>query len=139
MSEAIKRSNDFPASERSEPAIGKDLLTEVLRKGARELLAQAVEHEVQEWLGERSELQDKHGRKQVVRNGHLPERTILTGIGPVAVRQPRVRDRRSAEERELFSSKILPPHLRKTKSLEELIPWLYVSVRRNAFLVTVVI
>ncbi len=91
MSEAIKRSNDFPVSERSEPALGKDLLTEVLRKGARELLAQAVEQEVQEWLGERSELRDEHGRKQVVRNGHLPERTILTGIGPVAVRQPRVR------------------------------------------------
>ena len=124
MSEAIKRSNDFPVSERSEPALGKDLLTEVLRKGARELLAQAVEQEVQEWLGERSELRDEHGRKQVVRNGHLPERTILTGIGPVAVRQPRVRHRRPVEERELFSSKILPPYLRKTKSLEELIPWL---------------
>ena len=127
MSEAIKRLNDFPVSERSEPAFGKDLLTEVLRKGARELLAQAVEQEVQEWLGERSELRDEQGRKQVVRNGHLPERTILTGIGPVAVRQPRVRDRRPAEERELFSSKILPPYLRKTKSLEELIPWLYLK------------
>ena len=127
MSEAIKRSNDFPVSERSEPAFGKDLLTEVLRKGARELLAQAVEQEVQEWLCERSELRDEHGRKQVVRNGHLPERTILTGIGPVAVRQPRVRDRRPVEERELFSSKILPPYLRKTKSLEELIPWLYLK------------
>ena len=127
MSEAIKRSNDFPVSERSEPAFGKDLLTEVLRKGARELLAQAVEQEVQEWLCERSELRDEHGRKQVVRNGHLPERTILTGIGPVAVRQPRVRDRRPVEERELFSSKIQPPYLRKTKSLEELIPWLYLK------------
>lgn len=127
MSEAIKRPNDFPVSERSERAFGKDLLTEVLRKGARELLAQAVEQEVQEWLSERSGLRDEHDRKLVVRNGHLPERTILTGIGPVAVRQPRVRDRRSAEERELFSSKILPPYLRKTKSLEELIPWLYLK------------
>ena len=127
MSEAIKRLNDFPVSERSEPAFGKDLLTDVLRKGARELLAQAVEQEVQEWLSERSGLRDEHGRKLVIRNGHLPERTILTGIGPVAVRQPRVRDRRSAEERELFSSKILPPYLRKTKSLEELIPWLYLK------------
>lgn len=127
MSEAIKRPNDFRVSERSEPAFGKDLLTEVLRKGARELLAQAVEQEVQEWLGERSGLRDEQGRQQVVRNGHLPERTILTGIGPVAVRQPRVRDRRPVEERELFSSKILPPYLRKTKSLEELIPWLYLK------------
>ena len=127
MSEAIKRLTDFPVSERSEPAFGKDLLTEVLRKGARELLAQAVEQEVQEWLSERSGLRDEHNRKLVVRNGHLPERTILTGIGPVAVRQPRVRDRRSAEERERFSSKILPPYLRKTTSLEELIPWLYLK------------
>jgi putative transposase len=127
MSEATKRSNEFPVSERSEPSFGRDLLTEVLRKGARELLAQAVEQEVQEWLSERSELRDEHGRKQVVRNGHLPERTILTGIGPVVVRQPRVRDRRPAEECELFTSKILPPYLRKTKSLEELIPWLYLK------------
>ena len=127
MSEATKRSNEFPVSERSEPSFGRDLLTEVLRKGARELLAQAVEQEVQEWLSERSELRDEHGRKQVVRNGHLPERTILTGIGPVAVRQPRVRDRRPAEECEQFTSKVLPPYLRKTKSLEELIPWLYLK------------
>ena len=127
MSEAIKRLTDFPVSERSEPAFGKDLLTEVLRKGARELLAQAVEQEVQEWLSERSGLRDEHNRKLVVRNGHLPERTILTGIGPVAVRQPRVRDRRSAEERERFSSKILPPYLRTTTSLEDLIPWLYLK------------
>jgi transposase-like protein len=127
MSEAIKRPNDLPVSELSDPAFGKDLLTEVLRKGARDLLAQAVEQEVQEWLSERSWLMDERGRKLVVRNGHLPERTILTGIGPVAVRQPRVQDRRPIEERELFSSKILPPYLRKTKSLEELIPWLYLK------------
>lgn len=127
MSEAIKTPPDLPVSEMSDPALGKDLLTEVLRKGARELLAQAVEQEVQEWLGERAGLTDERGRRLVVRNGHLPERTILTGIGPVAVRQPRVHDRRPTAERELFSSKILPPYLRKTKSLEELIPWLYLK------------
>jgi putative transposase len=110
-----------------ESGFGKDLLTEVLRKGARELLAQAVEQEVHEWLGARVDLIDDQGHRLVVRNGHLPERTILTGIGPVAVRQPRVHDRRSQEEREVFSSKILPPYLRKTKSLEELIPWLYLK------------
>ena len=127
MSEAIKTPPDLPVSEMSDPALGKDLLTEVLRKGARELLARAVEQEVQEWLGERAGLTDERGRRLVVRNGHLPERTILTGIGPVAVRQPRVHDRRPTAERELFSSKILPPYLRKTKSLEELIPWLYLK------------
>ena len=127
MLKVIEPSNVLPVSQVVEPEVGKDLLTEVLRKGARELLAQAVEQEVQEWLGERSGLLDERGRKLVVRNGHLPERTILTGIGPVAVRQPRVHDRRADDERELFSSKILPPYLRKTKSLEELIPWLYLK------------
>ena len=67
------------------------------------------------------------GRRQVVRNGHLPERTIQTGIGAVEVQQPRVRDRRPADQREAFTSAILPPYLRKTRSLEELIPWLYLK------------
>ena len=124
VSKVIEPSNVLPVSQVVEPEVGKDLLTEILRKGARELLAQAVEQEVQEWLGERSGLLDGRGRNLVVRNGHLPERTILTGIGPVAVRQPQVHDGRADDERELFSSKILPPYLRKTKSLEELIPWL---------------
>jgi hypothetical protein len=55
----------------------------------------------------------------------------LTGVGPVQVKQPRVLDRRGAEEAEPFSSKILPPYLRKTKSLEELIPWLYPTTREQ--------
>jgi putative transposase len=63
----------------------------------------------------------------VVRNGFLPEREIVTGIGRIEVQQPRVRDRRPAGEAEAFSSKILPPYLRKTKSVEELIPWLYLK------------
>ena len=67
------------------------------------------------------------GRRQVVRNGYLPKRTILTGIGPVEVEQPRVLDRRGSGAAKPFSSKILPPYLRKTKSLEELIPWLYLK------------
>ncbi len=91
------------------------------------MLVQAVEQEVQEWLTERVNLTDERGRQLVVRNGHLPERTILTGIGPVEVRQPRVRDRRSEGDRAEFSPKILPPYLRKTKSFEELIPWLYLK------------
>jgi transposase-like protein len=63
----------------------------------------------------------------VVRNGHLPERTLSTGVGPVTVQQPRVHDRRPADARERFCSAILPPYLRKTKSIEELIPWLYLK------------
>ena len=105
----------------------RDVMTEILRAGAQKMLAQMIEQEVDDWLAERSSLQDKDGRRQVVRNGFLPERKIVTGVGRVEVRQPRVRDRRPADQAEPFTSKILPPYLRKTKSIEELIPWLYLK------------
>jgi putative transposase len=108
------------------PVPARDVLTGILREGAQQLLAKAVELEVAEWLEARQQL-DAEGRRQVVRNGYLPERTIVTGLGEVAVKQPRVRDRRPPHEREAFQSKILPPYLRKTKSIEELIPWLYLK------------
>src|SRR6266436_8478196 len=108
-------------------ATSSDVLTEVLRTGARQMLAQAIEAEVAAYLGARFELRDEAGRQQVVRNGYLPQRTILTGVGPVEIKQPRVQDRRPDPEREIFSSAILPPYLRKTKSIEELIPWLYLK------------
>ena len=88
---------------------------------------EAIEAEVAAWIDDHAHLKDDAGRQQVVRNGHLPERTIQTGIGPIEVQQPRVRDRRPADQREAFTSAILPPYLRKTKSLEELIPWLYLK------------
>jgi len=106
---------------------GQDVLTEILRDGARRLLVDAIQAEVAAWIDARVHLTDQDGRRQVVRNGHLPERTIQTGIGPVEVQQPRVRDRRPADQREAFTSAILPPYLRKTKSLEGLIPWLYLK------------
>jgi putative transposase len=108
----------------SEP---KDVLSDILRQGARKLLAEAVEAEVSEWIDQHAHLRDSQRRRQVVRNGHLPERTITTGLGPVEVRQPRVHDRRPGDAVERFSSKILPPYLRKAKSVEELIPWLYLK------------
>jgi len=104
-----------------------DLLTAVLRAGAQKLLAQAVEAEVSEWITQHQQCVDALGHRQVVRNGHLPARTITTGVGPVEVQQPRVRDRRPPDQAEKFSSKILPPYLRKTKAVEELIPWLYLK------------
>jgi putative transposase len=105
----------------------QDVLTDLLRQGAQQLLAQAIEAEVADWIGRHQDRRDAAGRRQVVRNGHLPERTITTGVGPVTVKQPRVHDRRTAGEREKFASAILPPYLRKTKSVEELIPWLYLK------------
>jgi putative transposase len=104
-----------------------DVLTELLRNGAKKMLAQAIEAEVDDWLEQRAAQCDSQGRQQVVRNGHLPERTILSGLGPLEVKQPRVRDRRPPQEREKFCSQILPPYLRKTKSVEELLPWLYLK------------
>ena len=107
----------------------EDSLTEVLRYGARTLLAQAIEAEVATFLAAYAELVDDAGRRRLVRNGFLPERTIQTGIGPVAVRQPRVRDRgRAAGGAKIqFTSSILPRYLRRTRSLEELLPWLYLK------------
>lgn len=107
------------------PATSRDALTDLLRRGAQEMLAAAIEAEVDDYLAEREHLRDAEGRRQVVRNGRLPKRKITTGVGPIEVEQPRVRDNRPVEEREKFSSKILPPYLRKTKSVDELLPWLY--------------
>jgi putative transposase len=125
---------EYPAMQQSTTDIrivplpqGQDVLTEILRDGARRLLAEAITAEVTAWIDAHAHLKDQAGRRQVVRNGHLPERTLQTGIGPIAVQQPRVHDRRPAEQREKFSSAILPPYLRKTKSLEGLIPWLYLK------------
>lgn len=101
-----------------------DALTEVLRRGAGELLQQAVEAEVAAVIEHFAALKDEGGRQRVVRNGYLPERTIQTGIGDVPVRAPRVRDRAGELK---FSSSLLPPYLRRTRSLDELLPWLYLK------------
>jgi putative transposase len=111
-----------------QPGSFEDPLTEVLRNGARALLAQAVEAEVTTFLGGHADFRMEDGRARIVRHGHLPEREILTGLGPLAVRQPRVRDRGAAAgdpQRIRFSSTLLPPYARRTKSLDVLLPILY--------------
>jgi transposase-like protein len=111
-----------------QPGTFADPLTEVLRNGARALLAQAVEAEVAALLSAHADNLTKDGHHRLVRHGHLPEREIMTGIGPVAVRCPRVRDRvGEGSERIRFSSAILPPYARRSKSLEVLIPILYLK------------
>ena len=112
----------------SQPGTFADPLTEVLRNGARALLSQAVEAEVAALLGCHVDKLTDDGRQRLVRHGHLPDREIMTGIGPVAVRCPRVRDRvGEGSERIRFSSAILPPYARRSKSLEVLIPILYLK------------
>jgi putative transposase len=105
----------------------RDALTEILREGAQQMLGQAIEHEVAEYLRRHAHQRDEHGRRLVVRNGYLPARDLQTGVGLVEVRQPRVHDKRcdAQGQRQRFTSQILPPYLRRTKSLDELIPWLY--------------
>jgi len=111
-----------------QPGTFTDRLTDVLRDGARALLAQAVEAEVAGFLGEHADKRTDDGRQRLVRHGHLPERSIMTGIGAVEVCVPRVRDRlRGTDDRIRFSSAILPPYSRRSKSLEVLIPILYLK------------
>jgi len=101
-----------------------DPLTELLRSGARDLISQAVEAELAEMLDlHNCKLED--GRASLVRNGYLPERTIQTGIGEVDIKVPKVRDRTGQGVK--FNSSLLPPYLRRTKNIEELIPWLYLK------------
>lgn len=102
-----------------------DPLTELLRNGARDLIRQAVEAELAEMLSRHSDLKLIDGRQAVVRNGYLPERMVQTGIGDVAVKVPKVRDRSGSGIQ--FNSHLLPPYLRRTKSIEDLIPWLYLK------------
>jgi len=112
----------------AQPGTFIDSLTEILRSGARGLLMQAVEAEVADFLHRHCDLKTDAGRRRVVRHGHLPEREIMTGIGPVGVRQPRVRDREAAAGEHIrFNPTILPPYARRTKSLEVLIPILYLK------------
>jgi len=104
-----------------------DPLTDVLRSGARRLLAQAVELEAEAFLAGMRDLKLPDGRDRLVRHGHGPERMIQTGIGPVAVSRVKIRDRGAAsdENRVRFSSSILPKWARRSRSLEALLPVLY--------------
>jgi hypothetical protein len=102
----------------AQPGAFSDSLTEILRSGARALLTQAIEAEVAEFLAKHADLKTATGQQRVVRHGHLPERAIMTGIGPVAVRQPRVRDREATEGARIrYSPSILPRYARRSKSL----------------------
>ena len=99
----------------------------IFRKGAQKMLMQALDFEVADFVERHQMDVDAQGHRQVVRNGHMPTRTVLGSCGPVEVKQPRVRDRRGVTDPNAvtFSSKILPPYLRKSKNVEDLLPWLY--------------
>ena len=102
-------------------------LDEIARRGAQEMLKDMLEAEVQHFIERNKDDVDDSGHRHVVRNGHLPERQVLTGVGPLNVAQPRVRDRRGTSHPDAvsFSPRILPPYLRRSKNIDDLIPWLY--------------
>ncbi|ATJ82670.1 transposase, wcw_0483 family [Halomonas beimenensis] len=107
-----------------EPQVANPL-HEVLRQGARDLIAKAVEAELTSLLAQYADQRLDDGRQAVVRNGYLPERTVQTGIGDVSAQVLKVRDRSGGGAR--FNSPLLPPYLKRARSIEELIPWLYLK------------
>lgn len=102
-----------------------DPLTDLLRSGARKLIEDAVEAELQELLADYSNRRTETGHAGVVRNGYLPERELQTGVGPVTIRVPKVRSRTG--EPVVFQSALVPPYVRKTRSIEAALPWLYLK------------
>jgi transposase-like protein len=112
-----------------QPGEFKDQLTEILRQGARDLIVQAVEAEFASFLQDHEDERLEDGRKRIVRHGHLPERKVMTGIGAVPVKVPRSRDRKAKNQEGTirFASQILPPYVRRSKSIEQAIPYLYLK------------
>ena len=136
MSKSARAKAGFPEVEDSRgdtvkfarQVAGQAPLDEIVRQGAQRMLQAAIDAEVAEFIEKHRDRTDDDGNRLVVRNGHLPQREITTGAGQLAVRQPRVRDSSdSADQRVSFTPKILPSYLRKSKSLEEFIPWLYLK------------
>ena len=102
-----------------------DPVTELLRVGAQQLIQRAVEAELAELLSQHGDRRTETGNAGVVRNGYLPERELQTGLGPVTVQIPKVRAK--AGEAVTFRSALVPPYIRKTKSMEAAVPWLYLK------------
>ena len=136
MTKSTKEIAQNPAADQIDPEIvafrsnfeERSSLDELVRSGAQRMLQTAIELEVQELLENNADRRDEKGNRLVVRNGYLPDREILTGAGKLEVQQPRVRDNSSnPEQRVQFSSAILPPYLRRSKSIDELLPGLYLK------------
>jgi putative transposase len=136
MTKVTNRSVSTPEVETTDPEViqfrshfeARSSLDEIVREGAQRMLQSAIEEEVNEFLLVHDNRRDENGNRLVVRNGYLPGRAVVTGAGKLRVEQPRVRDKSSdVGSRVRFTSKILPPYLRKSKTIEELIPWLYLK------------
>lgn len=120
----MKSDNLVRLGSREKPQPARSVLDEIVREGARKMLQAAIEAEAAAVVEQFANVVDNEGHRVVVRNGHLPERELVTGVGPVTVKQPRVRDKSGHEK---FTSKILPPFLRRLPSIDALIPVLYLK------------
>jgi len=110
---------------KEEPEEGWSVLEQIARKGAKKMLQIAMENEVEEYVQKHSDLTDEQGKKIVVKNGYMPKRDIVTGIGPITIKQPRVDDRSLGNQR--FTSNILPKYMRRIPSVDNLLPVLYLK------------
>jgi putative transposase len=131
MREVTEETNGSPAEEKP-----GEVLEVILKRGAQVLLQKAIEEEVEEFLARYKGEKGSDGLRMVVRNGYMPERRVLTGLGPIAVKQPRVDDRKLRKEKSEagFTSRILPRYLRRIPSIDNLVPALYLKgVSTGAF------
>ena len=115
------KKNSNPEMKNGPEESSRSVLEELLKEGARKLLQQAIENEIGEYLERYAHERDESGRKLVVRNGHLPLREIVTGLGLIPIKQPRIDDRRLRRSKGLepFTSNILPRYLRRIPSIEK--------------------
>ena len=136
MTKSTKVITSNPEADQIDPEVlefraefdGRSSLDGIVQEGAQKMLQDAIEAEVADFLERHTDRRDEQGRRLVVRNGHSPTRQITTGAGQLKVQQPRARDNSpERESRVQFSSSILPPYLRRSKSIDELIPWLYLK------------
>lgn len=110
---------------REKPEAVEDSLTELLRSGAQKLIRQAIEAELSELLSQYAGQTDEHGRSAVVRNGYLPQREVVTVLGPVTVRVPKVRSRTG--DQVIFRPSVVPPYVRRARTMDAALPWLYLK------------
>lgn len=136
MNQRTTERRAMPVAETTDPEVldfrqqfdDRSPLDEIVREGARRMLQDAIDAEVEAFLAKHQDRRDEQGRRLVVRNGYLPSREILTGAGALEVTQGRVRDKSpNPESRVQFTPSVLPAYLRRTAAIEELIPWLYLK------------
>jgi len=124
----MSKNNKEKSLSQAENVTFQDALEDVLRQGARRLLQTVIEAEVEDFIDSYKMYRDQQGKRLTVRNGYMPERELLTSMGPISIKQPRIDDRKLRQEKgERFSSAILPKYMRRVPSVDNLLPTLYLK------------